>query len=518
MAVGLERADRQFDRQNVDLADVSGTADNVGSRNLVERLQAAFDRSVMRLTNNDHVSFLGKSSHQLLGSPHVKVSGFLANLEGPVARSGMNDEHVQVLLNRESSTGSHIVVQQSIRQTEVLGARFQLHLDDDSRPYAVTGRPLDDLLERDPGAQPRTMELDALVAIRQHLKLPEQVPIAIRPIVFPLEGKGVWAFEGRCVLYDPIANIRAYVRADDLSLMLSFDMAAASFHGEAHVFPVNPLRTPDLKVVRLDQIGPSPSDRLRGPTIHVSPWQAAPLTHQSRDYRLRPTDAGFDEAHLFYHLQQALRYFGEVVDPSVLLKPPFAPIKAHANKPRLPETALYLPDTGELFFGEVESRSAARSADVIYHELAHAITDGIAHLSRWTKNSPARAMSEGYSDYFAASALEDPRVGDYLLNRAEGARDCSNPNLRFPPEYQGQEHKLGEVWASVLWGIRSHCGASVTDKLAAESLYFLQQNAATFEDGRAALLSADFRMFPDTVPGRGRHADIIEDEFDRRRP
>lgn len=127
-------------------------------------------------------------------------------------------------------------------------------------------------------------------------------------------------------------------------------------------------------------------------------------------------------------------------------------------------------------------------------------------------------MSEGYSDYFAASALKDPRIGDYLLDRAEGGRNCSNPNLTFPTNYQGLEHKLGEVWASILWGIRSRCGASVTDKLAAESLYFLQQNAATFEDGRAALLSADFRMFPDAVPGRGRHADIIEDEFDRRRP
>lgn len=211
------------------------------------------------------------------------------------------------------------LVRPSARESKVCNG--ELHLGEDSRPYALTGRPLGDLLERDPGVQPRVMEQDAPVAIRQHLSLPDQVRIAIRPIVFPLEGKGVWAFEGRCVLYDSLANIRAYVRAGDLSLMLSFDMAAASFQGEAHVFSVNPLRTPDLEVVRLDQIGPLPSDRLYGSSIQVSPWQGAPLTHQSRDYRLNPTDDGFDESHLFYHLQQAMRYFEAIVDPSVLQKP-----------------------------------------------------------------------------------------------------------------------------------------------------------------------------------------------------
>lgn len=513
----------QFDHQNVDLSDVVGTTGLPEANELVERLGSAFGSSLTSLTGPDQLFLLGEFSEPLLGWRHGSssypspVSGFLSSLEASLPTSGLGDENVKIRGSRQSGSGKHIVVQQMVRQTEVVGARFQVHLDEDDLPFALTGRPLGDLPNRDPGARPNWPEHAVVAATRQSLGLAEDQPVEVELVVFPLEGQGVWAYEARCVLYDPIANIRAYLRADDLSLMLSFDASAAALSGEARVYPVNPFRTPDLETVRLDQIGQATPDRLDGSLVRVVPWTGASLSNASRDYRLAPTDPGFDEAHLFYHLQQAIRFFDAIVDVSTLRDPPFGPIKAHTGVPRLPETAKYVPDTGELFFGEWQSRSTSRSADVIYHELAHAVSDTIAHLTRWTINSPARGMSEGYSDYFAASALGDPRMGDYLADDPAGVRDASKTGLRFPPGYNGLEHALGEVWASVLWGVRGRCGASVGDKLAVESLYFLQQNGATFEEGCAALLTADRQVFPGPS-GQGRHTDIIKEEFDRRRP
>ena len=127
-----------------------------------------------------------------------------------------------------------------------------------------------------------------------------------------------------------------------------------------------------------------------------------------------------------------------------------------------------------------------------------------------------RRMSEGYSDYFACSALDDPRVGDYVTNKPSGARNIARAGLRFPAAYVGEEHVTGEVWASVLWEIRAQCGQALADKLALESLTFLNRNS-TFVDGQAGLHTAASRLFPDgqTECDLGT---VIDAAFDARRP
>jgi hypothetical protein len=298
--------------------------------------------------------------------------------------------------------------------------------------------------------------------------------------------------------------------------MLSFNVASAALRGEARVYPVNPLRTPNTTIVRLDNIGPVPSDRLSGGVVAVQPRAGVAFTQAFRDCRLDPDEPGFDEAHAFYHLQNAVRYFQGILEGELMRAAPFAPITAIVRDPQSPANAYFVPTTGELLFGDFGARPTARSAEIIYHEFAHAVSDTICRLGRGPKHSQSRGLSEGYSDYFAASALDDPRIGDYVLNREQGGRNCAKPNLRFPAGFQGTEHALGEVWAAVLWDIRGECGAGVTDALAVDSLQQLDAQS-TFELARAALVSADQALFP-SAGGRGRHEDIINQAFNSRLP
>jgi fungalysin metallopeptidase (M36) len=150
----------------------------------------------------------------------------------------------------------------------------------------------------------------------------------------------------------------------------------------------------------------------------------------------------------------------------------------------------------------------------VYHEFAHAVSDAICRLGRTQQHTQSRGMSEGYSDYFAASALNDPRIGDYVLNNANGDRNLTNPGLRFPAGFAGEEHSTGEVWAAILWDVRTQCGPGVTDLLALESLQFLSPNA-TFNDGLAALITADRRLFP-TRNSTGRHEAVLNTAFNSR--
>jgi hypothetical protein len=503
---------------HVDLSEVVGSPGLPEPRDLAERMSGAFGGKVTQMADVRQPFLFGEFADRLLGAPGTKVFSFFARLNETLQSQSLPPSDLMVLVSKESATGTHIVVQQTMRRAEVFGARFQLHLGRDNRPYGLTGRPVGGLSERDPGDPPPTPEVEVLEAMRKHFGLSAQLQIDTRRVVFPLPNQCVWAFEGRFVLYDPVTDVRAFIKADDLSLMLSYNVASAALRGEANVFPVNPLRSPNLAVVRLDHIGPVPADRLAGSVVEVRPRLGGPFVQPLRDCRLQPNDAGFDEAGAFYHLVSAVRYFESVLDRLLLEAAPFAPIRAIVRDPQSPNNAYFVPGTGELLFGDFAgNRPSARSADIIYHEFAHAVTDAICRLGRSpTPNTAARGMSEGYSDYFQASAFDNPRFGDFVTNRAAGHRDLNRPGLRFAPQFQGEEHATGEVWGSILWGIRGRCGMSIADMITAESVQFLSPTA-TFEEGLGALVQADAKLFPGagTV---GRHEDIIKDEFDRRRP
>ena len=159
--------------------------------------------------------------------------------------------------------------------------------------------------------------------------------------------------------------------------------------------------------------------------------------------------------------------------------------------PDSPDNAYYSPDSGDLHFGMFGDRSSARDASVVVHELGHAVSDAICGLGRsFARDTEARGLSEGFSDYFAASLLDDPRLGPFIADDPEGARNAADPSLRFPPDYRGEEHDLGAVWAAVLWGLRGRAGRADTDRLVVESLDFLGP-ASTFEEARTALHTVD---------------------------
>jgi Fungalysin metallopeptidase (M36) len=411
---------------------------------------------------------------------------------------------------RQTATGTHVEVEQLIRGARVIGSEARVHADEDG-VFAITGRPLGDISMRDPGPAPSMDDHEALDTCAERFELEEGLHSArVENVIFP-EGPGVtWAYEVAFVVHKHSADVRVYLRADDLSVLLSYNISSAAA-GQAQVYPVNPLQTPDLADVTLDGLE-DPGNILRGPAIDVNPPSGARLDRPGGDFRVNPTDPVFDEVQAYYHLWRVKEYFNGVADAALMGVRPFTPMKATVNDPQSPNNAYYMPTTGELRFGEFGSRSSARSGSIVYHEFGHAVTDGICQLGRAkAKNTESRGLSEGYSDYFAASLLDDPRLGDYVLGNPSGARNCSDPGLRFPAGYLGEEHDTGAVWAAVLWAVHQRLGRDTADKLAIEALDFLG-SSSTFNDARAALHSVDSKLFG------GANKQVIDEEYDGRAP
>jgi hypothetical protein len=321
----------------------------------------------------------------------------------------------------------------------------------------------------------------------------------------------------RFVVRQPLANVEAFFDAETDELIVSYNIAAART-GEAQVHAINPLRTPGVVTVSLTRLNEHDDGHLSGPAIDVLPGVPPRLKRLGGHYLLNAPDTGFDEVQAFYHVGAALDFFERYL-PGLGSREPFNPITAVVRDPDNGGNATWMPDERRIALGDFDGRPSARSADMIYHEVGHAISDMICKLQRGPRHTEARGLAEGYSDFFACSALDDPRFGDYVSDEPDGARRCDRPGLRFPPDYRGREHQTGEVWAGVLWDCRGQLGSDHMNALAIESLTHLTRTS-TFEAGFTALRDADVSLH--TAAGTqdqiASHAAIIDAAFDSRRP
>ena len=494
-------------RVGCDLSDVEGTP-GLTADGLVTKVADVVGGEPHNVGGEGSPFIYGQAATAGPDAANRLVAGFLGEQD-------QNELTAQTLATFQSATGTHVVVQQQIRGAEVTGARYRVHFRADDGTYALTGRPVGDLADRDPGEPPSTTtEADAMAATRTEFGLNPDIPLSVERVVFPTEGQAEWAWQVRGVIDDPPGNLRAFFSASDLKVLVSYNIASSSLFGEGEVYLVNPRRTPDLSPVALTGLGPQPSDTLIGGQLNISTRVGAPATNPLRFFALGPDDPGFDQVQAWHHLAWGIQWFRALLQGTIMDQKPFSPLYAIVRDVTAPGNSFYVPDSNTVRLGDFGPRPAARSADVVLHELGHAVSDSICRLGRSVKhNTDARAMSEGYSDYFSASALDDPRVGDYVVDVDEGLRNLSKPDLRFagaPPE----EHQVGEVWGAVLWDLRTVLGSWITDLLAAESLQYLGPEQS-LQEGCQALVQADRLLFPADAE-TGRHEEQITGAFNAR--
>ncbi len=150
------------------------------------------------------------------------------------------------------------------------------------------------------------------------------------------------------------------------------------------------------------------------------------------------------------------------------------------------------------------NRNSGNAADVIYHEAQHLVTAsyGIRGI-----DIESKAVTEGYSDYFACAVTNDPRVAEWTLipcdrNTAHGgaARWLDSDPRQFNYSrwdsvyacYAGYRdpHAVGMILAGAFWDIRTRIG-SEADQMILEALDYLP-SAPDFACVADAVLQANY--------------------------
>jgi Zn-dependent metalloprotease len=302
----------------------------------------------------------------------------------------------------------------------------------------------------------------------------------------------------------------------------------AQFHdGSGFVFGPNPIQTSgDVKLKSTNPSdGPSGLNRFRilatlrdldasgflqGTYATTEPTKNR-AKEATRVFRYSRTDPRFGEVMVYHWItecQYYLQSLGFVNKPGSNRGVNIRPVRVDAHF-TTEDNSFYSPDTKTLQFGD-GGVPDSEDAEVILHELAHAIQDdqvpGFAGAERDTE---ARAMGEGFGDYWAASFFSKmgPATFHVFWDKWDGqafnpATSTNPPYLRrlntakkYPADFKRDEHVDGEIWSACLWAIHELVGRERADTTILQSHYRIRPGAGTFADGAAAILAANQELY-----------------------
>ena len=182
--------------------------------------------------------------------------------------------------------------------------------------------------------------------------------------------------------------------------------------------------------------------------------------------------ADIDEINVYYHANKMLQYIKDI-DPDFMKTTDkiSLPINITVRYGDKYNNSFWLPGEG-IFFGQgdgFEFRNFAHFADIIYHEVNHAITDNIYGYLRGNNfglNDPVRgvvtrftefdAMHEAFSDYFACSVTNDSKIaegGFWMLPGKEYIRNLEN-ELYYKFDYGDELYQSSSILSGAMWNVR----------------------------------------------------------------
>ena len=241
-------------------------------------------------------------------------------------------------------------------------------------------------------------------------------------------------------------------------------------------------------------------------------------------------ETGFEELMVYFHIDGIVRHLeklGYKGSRAIFKNPLIANVYWRESDGSSYDGAWYNHLDQQICFGNGEL-SDCEDAEVIVHEVGHAIQDAISN--NFGLSEEAAAMGEGFADYLAMSFFKDSKPEIYqdtvmswdgLVNglRYNHTPPCQRHvhsswygSLHYNNFVKGEiawKHTNGQIWAATLWEIQEQLGREVADRIILESHFELSPNTK-MPRGARAIIHADRHLFA------GRHESQLEEIFSKR--
>ncbi len=323
-----------------------------------------------------------------------------------------------------------------------------------------------------------------------------------------------------------VFDVNPVARLNDPSLRDANDSAAA---------------VPAAAYSEVDLPGLAPSGPLTGPNVQIVDLEApfTPRAEASQSLDFDRSQPQFEEVNAYFQIDRAQRYLQSLGYTGARQLVAYSiPVDAHAANGT--DNSYYIegspPGRGTLYFGDGGTEDAEDS-DIMLHEFGHAIHDWIIPGAlTGPSSSQARAVSEGFGDYWSFSSTYAPTIAsgrdpfciadwDARCAGDDPSRQCGYPagadclrrvdSTKTIADYinsndPGTEHKNGMIWSSALREIfmtlvrqlGADQGKRVADTIVLESLFGLPPSP-DFRTVAQSMIAADRQL------RNGSEADLI---------
>jgi subtilisin-like proprotein convertase family protein len=164
-----------------------------------------------------------------------------------------------------------------------------------------------------------------------------------------------------------------------------------------------------------------------------------------------------EESNVFYHVNKIHDFFtrGDPFDITAMNFQMKAYVEAGGS-------CNAMAGYSEIYFlGPGYCESTSLGSGIIYHEYTHTVVDHV-YITPLPYSGQTGAMNEGWADYFGASILNNPAIGEGIW--PSPIRYLNN-SLRYPDDWKGEVHDDSRIISGAMWNLRNKFGSDQVDSL-----------------------------------------------------
>lgn len=276
---------------------------------------------------------------------------------------------------------------------------------------------------------------------------------------------------------DETKMLRAFI-SDKGHLKGIKEIGSGIAEGIGSVFPKGP-RAGNLENVTLQDL--DGSGHLVSESMNVKTALPQEAVSPQLDFRFQPQDARFDQVQAYFYADQILKFFKTKFDASPITQVELkVQVGDHSN------SAFYYGSRIRIGSGDgTKYQNLAQDPSVVMHEVGHSIVDRYAGLP---SDGEGGSLNEAFADFFAATLLENPRMGESSYMQGPYIRTLEN-NYRAPADLGGGLYKASQVVSGTFWDIRQALGPAAGENLAFKTLCRLGMGGV-FKDFVPSVLAA----------------------------
>ena len=254
----------------------------------------------------------------------------------------------------------------------------------------------------------------------------------------------------KLVFEEPDGSLQAYFVNRTFKLVRQQRLGSNMIDATANIYPMGPLKSEMQKIIFKNLLD---VQTLATSSVSISSESgqlAIPSAQNELNFNV--DDARFFQVQTLYYITEAIHWF----EQKLKFKLPFV-LEAETQKgfPDKTNTAFYFQRKIRLGDGDGDAFDRIpMDPSIVTHETNHALIDAVAGLPF---EGEGGSINEAFADFFAASLLNNPKMGEVAYKKAPYKRTLDN-TLKLSEKSGGLYHDSGIV-SGLLWSIASAVGA-----------------------------------------------------------